>query len=156
MVKLPINILLVDDERDFVEILSLRLTDAGHRVRIAFSGQEALSVLAETEGDALPEIDVMVLDIKMPGMDGIETLKQVKAKHPVVEVILLTGHGAVDTAIKGLKSGAFDYLLKPADFEELTTKMEAARKQKDAHAERLRVAEAQTLMRRSGGLFKPE
>ena len=155
MVKLPINILLVDDERDFVEILSLRLTDAGHRVRTAFSGQEALSVLAETEGDALPEIDVMVLDIKMPGMDGIETLKQVKAKHPVVEVILLTGHGAVDTAIKGLKSGAFDYLLKPADFDELTTKMEAARKQKDAHAERLRVAEAQTLMRRSGGLFKP-
>ncbi len=155
MVKLPINILLVDDERDFVEILSLRLTDAGHRVRTAFSGQEALSVLAETEGDALPEIDVMVLDIKMPGMDGIETLKQVKAKYPVVEVILLTGHGAVDTAIKGLKSGAFDYLLKPADFEELTTKMEAARKQRDAHAERLRVAEAQTLMRRSGGLFKP-
>ena len=155
MVKLPINILLVDDERDFVEILSLRLTDAGHRVRTAFSGQEALSVLAETEGDALPEIDVIVLDIKMPGMDGIETLKQVKAKHPVVEVILLTGHGAVDTAIKGLKSGAFDYLLKPADFDELTTKMEAARKQKDAHAERLRVAEAQTLMRRSGGLFKP-
>ena len=156
MVKLPINILLVDDERDFVEILSLRLTDAGHRVRTAFSGQEALSVLAETEGDALPEIDVIVLDIKMPGMDGIETLKQVKAKHPVVEVILLTGHGAVDTAIKGLKSGAFDYLLKPADFEELTTKMEAARKQKDAHAERLRSAEARALMRRSGGLFKPD
>ncbi len=156
MIKLPINILLVDDERDFVEILSLRLTDAGHRVRTAFSGQEALAVLAETEGDALPEIDVIILDIKMPGMDGIETLKQIKAKHPVVEVILLTGHGAVDTAIKGLKSGAFDYLLKPADFEELTTKMEAARKQKDAHAERLRVAEAQALMRRSGGLFKPD
>ena len=156
MVKLPINILLVDDERDFVEILSLRLTDAGHRVRTAFSGQEALSVLAETEGDALPEIDVIILDIKMPGMDGIETLKQVKAKYPVVEVILLTGHGAVDTAVKGLKSGAFDYLLKPADYEELISKLEAARKQGDAHAERLRVAEAQALMRRSGGLFKPE
>ena len=156
MVKLPINILLVDDERDFVEILSLRLTDAGHRVRTAFSGQEALSVLAETEGDALPEIDVIILDIKMPGMDGIETLKQVKAKYPVVEVILLTGHGAVDTAVKGLKSGAFDYLLKPADYEELISKLEAARKQRDAHAERLRIAEAQALMRRSGGLFKPE
>lgn len=156
MVKIPINILLVDDERDFVEILSLRLTDAGHRVRTAFSGQEALAVLAETEGDALPETDVVILDIKMPGMDGIETLKQIQAKYPVVEVILLTGHGAVDTAITGLKSGAFDYLLKPADFDELTSKIEAARKQKDAHAERLRTAEVRALLRRSGSLFNPE
>ena len=131
----------------------MRLTDAGHRVRAAFSGQEALSVLAETEGDALPEIDVVILDIKMPGMDGIETLKQIKARYPVVEVILLTGHGAVDTAVKGLKSGAFDYLLKPADYDELTAKLEAARKQRDAQAERLREAEARALMRRSGGML---
>ena len=157
MVKLPINILLVDDERDFVEMLSLRLTEAGHRVRTAFSGQEALAVLAEYEGVAiLPEIDVIILDIKMPGMDGIETLKQIKTRYPVVEIILLTGHGAVDTAVKGLKSGAFDYLLKPADFDELTTKLEAACKQKTAHAERLREAEARALMRRSGGMFKPD
>jgi DNA-binding NtrC family response regulator len=153
MTKLPINILLVDDERDFVEVLSLRLVDAGHRVKTAFSGQEALSVLADTEGDRLPEIDVIVLDIKMPGMDGIETLKQIKAKYPVIEVILLTGHGAVDTAVKGLKSGAFDYLLKPADFDELTTKLEAARKQRDAQEARIRQAEAHALMRRSGGLL---
>ncbi len=153
MVKLPINILLVDDERDFVEILSLRLADAGHRVRAAYSGQEALSALAETEPDALPDIDVVVLDIKMPGMDGIETLKQIKAKYPVVEIILLTGHGAVDTAVKGLKSGAFDYLLKPADFDELTAKLEAARKQRDAQVERIREVEARALMRRSGGIL---
>ena len=156
MTKFPINILLVDDERDFVEVLSLRLIDAGHRVKTAFSGQEALSVLADTEGDRLPEIDVIVLDIKMPGMDGVETLKQIKAKYPAIEVILLTGHGAVDTAVKGLKSGAFDYLLKPADFDELTVKLEAARKQKEEHADRLRAAEARALMRRSGGLFKPD
>jgi DNA-binding response OmpR family regulator len=156
MVKLPINILIVDDERDFVEMLSLRLSDVGHKIWAAYSGQEALSILAETAGDALPEIDVVILDIKMPGMDGIETLKQIKARHPVVEVILLTGHGAVETSVRGLKAGAFDYLLKPADFDELITKMEAARKQKDAHAERLRAAEARTLMRRSGGLFKPD
>ena len=121
-------------------------------VRAANSGQEALSVLAETEPDALPEIDVVVLDIKMPGMDGIETLKQIKARHPVLEVILLTGHGAVDTAVKGLKAGAFDYLLKPADFDELTVKLEAARKQRDAQAERIRQAEAHVLLRRSGGM----
>ncbi len=156
MVKLPINILIVDDERDFVEVLSLRLTDAGHRVRAAYSGKEALSVLAETEPDGLPDIDVIVLDIKMPGMDGIETLKLIKARYPVVEVILLTGHGAVDTAVKGLKSGAFDYLLKPADFDELTGKLEAARKQRDAQVARIREAEARALMRRSGGLFKSD
>ena len=153
MVKLPINILIVDDERDFVEVLSLRLTDAGHQVRAAYSGQEALAVLAETEPEALPDIDVIILDIKMPGMDGIETLKQIKARYPVVEVILLTGHGAVDTAVKGLKSGAFDYLLKPADFDELTVKMEAARRQRDAQAARIRQAEARALMRRSGGML---
>jgi DNA-binding NtrC family response regulator len=102
----------------------------------------------------LPETDVVILDIKMPGMDGIETLKQIKARHPVVEVILLTGHGAVDTAVKGLKAGAFDYLLKPADFDELTAKLEAARRQKDERAERLRAAKARALMRRSGGLFQ--
>jgi DNA-binding NtrC family response regulator len=156
MVKLPINILLVDDERDFVEMLSLRLTDAGHRVRAAYSGQEALAILAESQGERIPEIDVVVLDIKMPGMDGIEALKQIKARHPVVEVILLTGHGAVDTAVTGLKAGAFDYLLKPADFDELITKLEAARKQKYAHEERMREAEARALLRRSGGLFSHE
>jgi len=156
MVKLPINILLVDDERDFVEMLSLRLADAGHRVRAAYSGQEALAVLAEAETETLPEIDVVVLDIKMPGMDGIETLKQIKTRCPVVEVILLTGHGAVDTAVTGLKAGAFDYLLKPADFDELIVKLEAARKQKNEHEERMREAEARALLRRSGGLHQHE
>ncbi len=156
MVKLPINILIVDDERDFVEMLSLRLTDAGHNVRAVYSGQEALGVLAETESDALPEIDVIILDIRMPGMDGIETLKQIKTRYPVIEVILLTGHGAVDTAVTGLKQGAFDYLLKPADFDDLTAKLEAARQQRDAHAERLREAEARALMRRSGGMLTHE
>ena len=80
MTKLPINILLVDDERDFVEMLSLRLTDAGHRVRAAYSGQEALAILSEYEGDPLPEIDVVILDIKMPGMDGIESLRQTNSR----------------------------------------------------------------------------
>ena len=146
----PIDILLVDDEPDFVEMLSLRLTDTGHRVRTALSGQEALAVLAEGDPDLLPEIDVVVLDIKMPGMDGLETLRQIKSKYPVIEVILLTGHGAVDTAVEGLKAGAFDYLLKPADYDDLIQKLEAARKQKEEHEERLRQAEARSLMRRSG------
>ncbi|MFH1625700.1 MAG: response regulator, partial [Pseudomonadota bacterium] len=94
---------------------------------------------------------VVILDIKMPGMDGIETLREIKKRHPLVEVILLTGHGAVDTAVEGMKRGAFDYLLKPADFEDLLGKLEGARKRKSEHEERIRKAEAQALLRRSGG-----
>jgi len=144
MVKIPINILLVDDERDFVEMLSLRLIDAGHRVQPAYSGGEALDRLTEAEAD------VVILDIKMPGMDGIETLKAIKAKYPLVEVILLTGHGTVETAVEGLKSGAYDYVLKPADFTDLLSKLEGARRRKAEQEERIRQAEARTLVRRTG------
>jgi len=147
--KLPIDILLVDDEKDFVEMLSLRLTEEGHHVRTAFSGQEALAALAEETANT----DVVVLDIRMPGMDGIDALKEIKARFPIVEVILLTGHGAIDTAVQGLKSGAFDYLLKPADFPDLLAKLDAARKRKYEHEERIRLAEAKSLGRRSGDFF---
>ncbi|KMY66975.1 chemotaxis protein CheY [Desulfocarbo indianensis] len=149
MTKLPIDILLVDDEKDFVEMLALRLQEEGHHVRTAFSGQEALQALA----DESENTDVVVLDIKMPGMDGIETLQAIQNKYPIIEVILLTGHGTIDTAVQGLKSGAFDYLLKPADFPELIAKLEAARKRKYEQEERIRLAEAKAIERRSGGLF---
>lgn len=142
--KLPINILVVDDEEEFVEMLSLRLTEAGHRVKPAYSGEECLKKLDEYEPD------VVILDIKMPGIDGIDTLKQIKSKHPIVEVILLTGHGAVDTAVVGLKSGAFDYLLKPAEHAELLQKLEDARSRKADQEERIRKAEAKSLLRRTG------
>jgi len=145
MVKIPIDILLVDDEPDFVEMLSLRLSEEGHNIRTAYSGQEGLAALDEAEAD------VVILDIKMPGMDGIETLKEIKTRHPIVEVILLTGHGAIDTAVEGMKSGAFDYLLKPADYLDMLTKIEAARQRKYDHEERIRRAEAQALIRRTGG-----
>lgn len=145
MIKIPINILLVDDEKDFVEMLALRLGDEGHRVRSAYSGQEALQALTETESD------VVILDIKMPGMDGIETLKEIRTRYPIVEVILLTGHGSIDTAVEGMKAGAFDYLLKPADFEELKTKLAGAQIRKYEQEERIRQAEAKALIRRTGG-----
>lgn len=149
MTKLPIDILVVDDEKDFAEMFSLRLKEEGHHVRVAYSGEEALQALSQEDENT----DVVVLDIKMPGMDGIETLKLIKAKYPIVEVILLTGHGTIDTSVQGLKSGAFDYLLKPADFAELLTKLEKARVRKYEQEERIRLAEAKALGRRSGGLF---
>ena len=144
MLKIPIDILIVDDEKDFVEMLSLRLADQGHRIRAAYSGEQGLAALDDSE------CDVVILDIRMPGMDGITALKAIKAQHPVVEVILLTGHGTIDTAVEGLKSGAFDYVQKPADFDELLGKLEAARLRKADQEERIRKAEERILIRRSG------
>jgi len=147
MIKIPIKVLLVDDEEDFAEILSLRLKELGEKVEVAHSGQEGLDTLAKTS------IDVVILDIKMPGMDGIETLREIKKQYPIIEVILLTGHGSTETAVEGMKLGAFDYLMKPADFSDLAAKLEGARKRKDEQEERIRKAEAKLLVRRSGGAF---
>lgn len=147
MIKIPTRVLLVDDEKDFVEMLGLRLEEAGENVTPAHSGQECLQVLEKKE------IDVVILDILMPGMDGIATLKEIKRRFPLVEVIMLTGHGTTENAVKGLKLGAYDYLLKPAHFGELTAKLESARKRKDEQAERIRKAEAKLLLRKSGGIW---
>jgi DNA-binding NtrC family response regulator len=82
-------------------------------------------------------------------MDGIETLKQIKARHPLIEVILLTGHGTIQSAVEGMKLGAFDFLLKPADFKELTEKLNKARERKKEQMERIQKAEAAMLLRQS-------
>jgi DNA-binding NtrC family response regulator len=144
MVRIPTKVLIVDDEKDFVEMLSLRLNELGEKVSFAYSGQECLEILGKED------IDVVILDIKMPGMDGIETLKEIKKRFPLVEVIMLTGHGSTETAVEGMKSGAFDYLMKPADFDDLTTKLEGARKRKNEQEERIRKAEVKLLLRKSG------
>jgi DNA-binding NtrC family response regulator len=148
MIKIPARLLIVDDEKDFVEMFSLRLREAGQKVLEAYSGKECLDMLAEH-----PDIDVVVLDIKMPGMDGIETLQEIKKRHPVVEVIMLTGHGTIETAVQGMKLGAYDYLLKPADFEEIETKVEGARKRKEEQEERIRKAEQRAMIRKSGEVY---
>jgi len=112
-----------------------------------FGWKEFLDALAKTH------IDVVVLDIKMPGMDGMETLVEIKKRFPLVEVIMLTGHGSAETAVEGMKLGAFDYLMKPAEFEELTSKLQRARERKDEQEERIRQAESKLLVRKSGGAF---
>ena len=121
----PIKILLVDDEEDFVEMLSLRLEAIGHDVTPAYTGRECLDILGQKA------IDVVILDVKMPGMDGIETLKEIKKRFPLVEVIMMTGHGTVETDVEeGKQLGAFDYMLKPADFNELLKKLTSAGEKK--------------------------
>lgn len=146
---LSIGVLLVDDERDFAEMLGLRLKEEGHRISAAFSGEQALRDLARGH----ETVDVVVLDLKMTGLDGVETLKAIKERWPLLEVIIMTGHGSIDTAVTCLKAGAFDYLLKPADFSELLIKLKKARRLKWEREERMLMAEAKLLGRRSGGLM---
>jgi DNA-binding NtrC family response regulator len=143
MFKAPANILLVDDEKDFVEMLSLRLKEYGKNVTPAYSGGECLEKLKANN------IDVVILDIKMPDLDGMETLKEIKNKFPLVEVIMLTGHGTIETAVEGMKIGAFDYILKPAHLEDLLDKITEAKKSKTAQEERIRKAENQALLMES-------
>jgi DNA-binding NtrC family response regulator len=146
MIQAPLIVLIVDDEKDFVEMLSQRFQDDGHVVRVAYNAEEGLESLAEQEPD------VVVLDIRMPGMDGIAALRKIRARHPLVEVVLLTGHGSAETAVEGLKLGAYDYLQKPTKYEDLLETLKAARARKADQEERIRKAEARSLLRRSGDI----
>jgi len=145
MIKIPARILIVDDEVDFTQMLSLRLKEVGEKVVSVHNGRNCLETLEKKD-----DIDVVILDIKMPGMDGIEVLKEIKKRFPLVEVIMLTGHGSTETAVEGMKLGAYDYLMKPADFSDLAAKLEGARKRKDEHRERIRKAEVKLLLRKTG------
>jgi len=119
-----IKVLMVDDEAEFLETLIKRLKKRGLEVSGVKNGQEALKVLHERS------FDVVILDVKMPGMDGIEVLRHIKEEFPNVEVIMLTGHANVEVAIQGMELGAFDYLMKPMDIDELVFKVEDAHKKK--------------------------
>lgn len=118
--QVPSKVLLVDDEREFVQTLSERLQMRDVGSAIAYDGESALSLVEEDEPD------VMILDLKMPGIDGIEVLKKVKASRPEIEVIILTGHGSEADREICMKLGAFAYLQKPVDIEELSRNLEAA------------------------------
>jgi DNA-binding NtrC family response regulator len=138
-------VLLVDDEADFVEIMTKRLKKRSFHVEVAFSGPEALEVLENTE-----KVDIVLLDVKMPGMDGIEVLSHIKEHSPLVEVIMLTGHATVDSAVEGLKLGAFDYLMKPCDIKVLMQKLNAAMKRRQQQVEEAMEARTQDIILRHG------
>jgi DNA-binding NtrC family response regulator len=118
------SVLLVDDEPEFLETLVKRLRKRKLNATGARSGEEALEVMRSEP------VDVVVLDVKMPGMDGIETLRELKKIKPLVEVIMLTGHANMEVAITGMELGAFDYLMKPMDIDELLYKLQDAYKKK--------------------------
>ena len=118
------NVLLVDDEADFLIPLVKRLEKRGVNVRTAGNGEQALTIVKTAE------IDVAVLDVRMPGMDGIEALGEIKHAKPLIEVIMLTGHASIEVAIRGMELGAFDYLMKPMNFDELYYKLQDAHQKK--------------------------
>lgn len=127
-----LTILLVDDEKPFLEALAQRLQLRGFRVNCVFSGTEALKRLENDD-----TIEVVVLDLKMPDPGGIETVKAIKKKHPLVEIIILTGHATIQSAVEAVASGAFDYLTKPCDIEDLVFKTEQAASRKKEREARL-------------------
>ena len=144
----PPSVLLVDDEAPFLETLSKRIAKRELKVASASSGQEALDTLKT--GDGASNFDVVILDVKMPGMDGLETLAAIKLKHPNLEVIMLTGHATVESAIEGMKAGAFDYLMKPCDIDLLLAKIDRAVVKKREHEEKILQAKAQMIALRRG------
>jgi len=119
------KILIVDDETAFADITAKRLAQRGFSVETANDGPRAIRIVEDKE-----DLDVVILDVKMPGMDGLEVLKAIMSVRPILRVLLLTGHGTVESAVQGIKHGAYDYLLKPADIEALTSKIGAAAAEK--------------------------
>ena len=138
-------LLLVDDEVGFVEAFSKRLKKRNFTTFAAYSGAEALEILKKNTN-----IDVVILDVLMPGMDGIETLKLIKQHFPLVEVIMLSGHATIESAIEGMKLGAFDYLMKPCDMDDFTAKAKEAKRKKSEHEQKIMDAHLKEISLRRG------
>jgi DNA-binding NtrC family response regulator len=138
-------VMLVDDEAPFVDAMTRRLGKRNLDIVAAYTGYEALEKL-----NTQKTIDVVILDVKMPGMDGIDTLREIKKAHPLVEVIMLTGHATVETGIEGMKLGAFDYLMKPCDIEKLMAKVQEAKSKKSRHEEKITQARISEIALRRG------
>ncbi len=126
------KVLLVDDEEDFLEIMAERMEARGMEVVTCTSAEEAIEKIKQETFDAV------VLDFMMPGMDGMHALKEIKAKRPESQIILLTGHATVEKGVEAMKMGAADFLEKPADIEALEKKI------KDASARRMLIVEKDT------------
>lgn len=128
---MKIKVLLVDDEKEFVETFAERLRRRDFEVTYVFSGKDALAIIRRDS------FDVVVLDVLMPEMDGIQVFSEIKKIDPLLPVIILTGHAKIETAIGGMKAGVYDYLIKPAKMEELTKKIVMAYRHKQVVKERL-------------------
>lgn len=139
--QLATKVMLVDDEVEFIEILSQRLETRGLKVIAATSGEEAL-VMTDDQN-----FDVAVIDFAMPGLNGIETLKQIKEKRPDLEVIMLTGQATIQSGIEAMKHGAIDYLEKPVDLTVLMEKIRLAKQQRMLALEKKSAEEVKDILK---------
>jgi DNA-binding NtrC family response regulator len=133
------KVLLVDDEETFANNIAKLMSKRGFEVKTVYNGESAIQALNEFD------FDVIVLDLKMPGLDGLATLKLIKLKKPEVEVIILTGHGSMESGIDGIQMGAFDFIMKPVRFDDLHEKIREAYQRKlvqEKQAEKVQLANA--------------
>jgi len=138
------RVLLVDDEEVFVDALAKRMSRRGLQVETAENGEVALDKASQAS------FDVVVLDLAMPGMDGIETLKKLRAANPDIQVLLLTGHGTVQSGVAAMKEGAADFLEKPCDFDELLAKIDDASARKALLIQKRHEKEVDDLLKKKG------
>jgi len=145
-----IRLLLVDDEERFLTTTSALLEKRGLETFTATNGLDAIKVLDANR------IDVVILDVRMPGLDGLEVLCSIKHKHPLIEVIMLTGHATVESAVSGLRLGAFDYLMKPCDVSVLLKKVAEAHARKQTAEEEARKARIDHIVSDPLSVFEDE
>lgn len=142
------KLMLVDDEERFLQTTKKLLAKKGYDVLTAPSGETALEILARHE------VHVVILDVKMPGMDGIATLKKIKTLFPLMEVIMLTGHANVEEAVEGMKCGATDYVMKPCDIEKIIDCAKGAFRRRMALEEKISMARARDYVKSSREIVK--
>ncbi len=141
---MKIKVLLVDDEKDFVDTLAQRLELRDISVTAVYSGENAIEMAEKID------FGVIVLDVLMPEVSGIDALKKISKMKPNTPIIMLTGEATVENAIQGMKLGAFDFLMKPADTELLVEKITQAYTLKHEHEERIRQAEIENIIKTRG------
>ena len=139
------KVLLVDDEKDFLDIMSERMQARGMTVKTADSADKAMAMLEKESFDAI------VMDFKMPGMDGIQALKNIKDQKPELQIILLTGYATVEKTVEAMKIGATDLLEKPADLEALEARIKQAKTEKMLLVEKQNEEKIKDILQRFGG-----
>ena len=142
------KILIVDDEKEFADSLAERLVMRDYEVSTASDGKEAVEKITGHN------FDVVILDVAMPGMGGIETLREIKRLKPLTEVIMLTGHGTVETAVEGMQLGALDYLMKPCETDALIAKINRGYAKQTEHEARILEARVKEIISSPRSVFK--
>lgn len=140
--QIQAKVLVVDDEEQFLKSFSKRLEMRGMKIETAMSGEEALQ---KAQGK---DFDAIILDLVMPGIGGIETLKKLKEENPDLQIIILTGHGTIEKGIEAIKAGALDFVEKPADLDKILTKIGEAKHKRVVLFEKRAEEQIQDLIKR--------